>query len=156
MILNGLKDFFEDLKRKQSDDQENSKKCFVFDRNKKYFEEKTWEDIKVGDIVRVLEDDEFPADLVLLHSSNLDGNCFIETKNLDGETNLKIKQSEGKISDFTRDEISLGFLSGVLHTKLPNENIFDFEAEMKIYTKIYSSDTEKNMNHIYNRSISKI
>ena len=35
----------------------------------------------------------FPADLVLLSSSNPEGMCFVETMNLDGETNLKIKKA---------------------------------------------------------------
>lgn len=35
----------------------------------------------------------FPADLVLLSSSNAEGVCYIETTNLDGETNLKIKKA---------------------------------------------------------------
>jgi magnesium-transporting ATPase (P-type) len=35
----------------------------------------------------------FPADLVLLQSSTPQGICSIETSNLDGETNLKIKQA---------------------------------------------------------------
>ena len=35
----------------------------------------------------------FPADLVLLSSSNEDGICYVETINLDGESNLKIKQA---------------------------------------------------------------
>ena len=35
----------------------------------------------------------FPADLVLLSSSNPEGMCYIETMNLDGETNLKIKKA---------------------------------------------------------------
>ena len=32
-----------------------------------------------------------PADLLLLFTSHAKQDCFIETKNLDGETNLKTK-----------------------------------------------------------------
>lgn len=34
----------------------------------------------------------FPADLLLISSSEPQGMTYIETSNLDGETNLKIKQ----------------------------------------------------------------
>lgn len=34
----------------------------------------------------------FPADLVLLSSGHPEGVCYIETMNLDGETNLKLKK----------------------------------------------------------------
>ena len=33
----------------------------------------------------------FPADILKLQSSDPKGNCNIETKNFDGETNLKMK-----------------------------------------------------------------
>lgn len=133
IVLNGMKDFIEDLKRKRSDDYENNKKCYVFDRQNNYFVEKSWKYIQVGDIVRILDNEEFPADLVMLHSSNAEGNCYIETKNLDGETNLKIKQSEAILSHFSKNEMNLSVLSGVLHTRLPNENIFEFDATMKLF-----------------------
>lgn len=55
------------------------------------FKNRKWKDINVGDIVRVRANEEVPADIVLLSSSDVEGNCFIETKNLDGETNLKNK-----------------------------------------------------------------
>ena len=48
-----------------------------------------WAEVQVGDIVRVVCNDVIPADMLLLHSSDVDGRCFIETSNIDGESNLK-------------------------------------------------------------------
>ena len=38
-----------------------------------------------------MADQYFPADLIVLRSSNPSGLAYVETKNLDGETNLKHK-----------------------------------------------------------------
>jgi len=43
-----------------------------------------WEDVVVGDIVRVKNWQPFPSDLLLISSSAADGLCYIETSNLDG------------------------------------------------------------------------
>jgi P-type E1-E2 ATPase len=45
--------------------------------------------VAVGDIVRVDNDHAFPADLVFIAANTEDGLAFINTMNLDGETNLK-------------------------------------------------------------------
>jgi len=45
----------------------------------------------VGNIVKVVEDGFFPADLILLNSPGPKGTLYVETKNLDGETNLKMR-----------------------------------------------------------------
>ncbi|KAK4685890.1 phospholipid-translocating ATPase, partial [Tremellales sp. Uapishka_1] len=48
-----------------------------------------WEDVRVGDIVKIYDGEQFPADLVILSTSEEEDVAYIETKNLDGETNLK-------------------------------------------------------------------
>lgn len=43
--------------------------------------------------MKISENEYLPADVMILNTSEKKGACFIETKNLDGETNLKIKNS---------------------------------------------------------------
>ena len=50
-----------------------------------------WGDVCVGDVLLVKQNEFFPADMVLMSSSDEEGGCYVETKNLDGETNLKTK-----------------------------------------------------------------
>jgi phospholipid-transporting ATPase len=51
-----------------------------------------WADIRVGDILHIMQDEIFPADLLVL-GSNIEGMCYIETGALDGEKNLKPKSA---------------------------------------------------------------
>ena len=50
-----------------------------------------WKDLKVGDVILLKNNDAMPADILILSTSEKDCLCFVESKNLDGETNLKIR-----------------------------------------------------------------
>jgi P-type E1-E2 ATPase len=86
-----IKDAFEDFKRYKSDKSENEAPANVLSKSDHTFSVAETQKIIVGDIVRVDNDETIPSDILLLHTSDPKGQCFIETKNLDGETNLKIK-----------------------------------------------------------------
>lgn len=57
------------------------------------FKKDYWKNVRVGDFVRLYNEEEVPADIVVLSTSDPDGACYVETKNLDGETNLKVRQA---------------------------------------------------------------
>ena len=52
----------------------------------------------MGDVLKVREDEGIPADMVLLHTAQ-DNISYVETKDIDGETNLKLKSANMKLSD---------------------------------------------------------
>lgn len=93
IVVSMLKDIFEDLKRHRSDNYENNLKVLVADLKTNTFVARRWSELHVGQLVKIQQNEYFPADIVLLNSSAPKGICYIETKNLDGETNLKHKQS---------------------------------------------------------------
>ncbi len=66
----------------KSDHQLNARQCKIYDGSQ--FVSKKWRDVKVGDICRIESKEFFPADLILLSSSEPEGLCYIETSNLDG------------------------------------------------------------------------
>ncbi|CCE40232.1 uncharacterized protein CPAR2_102700 [Candida parapsilosis] len=61
------------------------------DMNRASFKNRYWKDVNVGDMIRIRADEEVPADVVIVSTSDPEGNCYVETKNLDGETNLKTR-----------------------------------------------------------------
>lgn len=81
-----LKDFFEDWIRRSSDSEENNKTVRMENGNSK-----KWGELGVGDVIIVSEGEHFPADVIIIDVSDGEKLAFVETKNLDGETNLKSK-----------------------------------------------------------------
>ena len=69
VALSMIKDAYEDYKRHKEDAFENNSVCSVYSAEQGKFVESQWKKIQVGDIVRVDEDTFFPADMVVLSSS---------------------------------------------------------------------------------------
>ncbi|KAG5263969.1 hypothetical protein AALO_G00270670 [Alosa alosa] len=89
LALTAIKDGWEDFRRYQTDQKLNNLPCSVYSRREMGFMERRWKDMRVGDFVKVVSNETIPADILLLHTSDPNGVCLMETSNLDGETNLK-------------------------------------------------------------------
>ena len=51
--------------------------------------------IKVGDVIKVYQNERIPADMVLLQTTEKSGSVFIRTDQLDGETDWKLRKAVG-------------------------------------------------------------
>jgi phospholipid-transporting ATPase len=117
----------EDWKRKTQDKELNRSKTKVLVGTS--FEETRWINVRVGDIVRVESEEPFPADLILMASSEPEGLCYIETANLDGETNLKIKQAIPETANLVSPS-ELSRLSGRVKSEQPNSSLYTYEGTL--------------------------
>ncbi|KAI9218647.1 hypothetical protein BC828DRAFT_388015 [Blastocladiella britannica] len=67
-----------------------------------------WASVRVGDIVCLRGDQVIPADMVLLAASGMHSIAYVETKSLDGETNLKLRMGFPEFSYMAEEMTSLG------------------------------------------------
>jgi phospholipid-transporting ATPase len=129
LLVSAGKEWVEDYRRKTSDKQLNSSKARVLKGSK--FEDTKWVNVSVGDIIRVESEEPFPADIVLLASSEPEGLCYIETANLDGETNLKIKQAIPETCTMV-SATDISRLGGKLRSEQPNSSLYTYEATLTV------------------------
>ncbi|CAG0923824.1 unnamed protein product [Notodromas monacha] len=89
-----------------------------------------WSKLKVGDMVRVRNDSLFPADLVLLSSSEPNAMAYVETSNLDGETNLKVRQGLAHTSKLLEPKDLNRFVCTV-ECESPNRHLYEFVGTLR-------------------------
>lgn len=130
LSVSAVKEFIEDIKRSNADKELNNSTVDILTATGT-FERRRWIKVQVGDIVRVNSEEPFPADMILLASSEPEGLCYIETANLDGETNLKIKQAKEETSHLV-NPTELSHLKGKIISEQPNSSLYTFEATMEL------------------------
>lgn len=92
--------------------------------------------------MKVDKDEFFPADLLLLSSSYEDAICYVETMNLDGETNLKLKQGlEATLSLYS--DSSFESFKALVKCEDPNANLYSFIGSMEFEQNQYSLSTQQ-------------
>lgn len=99
------------------------------------FKKDHWKNLNVGDFVRIYNDDELPADVIILSTSDPDGACYVETKNLDGETNLKVRQALrcGQSLKHARDCERAEFR---IESEPPQPNLYKYNGAIKWFQDV--------------------
>ncbi|CAL5869103.1 uncharacterized protein PFLUO_LOCUS3331 [Penicillium psychrofluorescens] len=94
------------------------------------FKRDYWKNLQVGDFVRLFNDDPVPADVVVLSTSDPDGACYIETKGLDGETNLKVRHALhcGRQVRHARDCEKAEFY---IESEAPQPNLYSYNGAIR-------------------------
>ncbi|XP_047028925.1 probable phospholipid-transporting ATPase IM [Helicoverpa armigera] len=141
LALTAVKDAYDDFQRHQNDSQVNHRRAKTL-RNGKLVEEK-WASVQVGDVIR-LENDQFvAADILLLSSSEPNGLCYIETAELDGETNLKCRQCLLETAAMGQDDAQLGAFDGEIVCETPNNLLNKFDGTLSWRNQHFSLDNDK-------------
>lgn len=167
LSLTAIKDAYDDFQRHVSDSQVNNRisKCLRIGKlvNEKwsgvqvrkqlpqssltylhdYLNLMTSVFIQVGDIIRMENDQFVAADILLLSSSEPNGLCFIETAELDGETNLKIKQCLVETAAMSQREDLLWDFNGEIICEPPNNLLNKFEGTLMWKNQRFPLDNEK-------------
>ena len=123
----------EDYHRHRFDNELNSEPVTVY-RDGKWIETFSGT-LKMGEIVKVKEDHQLPADIILLDSSSPDGIAYIETANLDGEKNLKLKTpNKASIGKLTNNNQLLETfdLSGNCSGDKPNDQLYKYDGTVEM------------------------
>ena len=142
LLVTSLKEGAEDLQRARSDAFENNRHVHIitFAEDGTEIETiKSSQEVKPGDIIKLKGQTQVPVDMLLVLTSMYeDGNkCYIETANIDGETNLKMKEAPAMLMDLCKGAVAAGkaipeLFAGSMEFEAPNKNIHNFVGTLKL------------------------
>ncbi|XP_072246377.1 phospholipid-transporting ATPase IC [Leuresthes tenuis] len=143
LSVRGLKDLASDMARRRCDSEINSRPCDVLISQS--FNTAQWKDLCVGDVLRLHKGQIIPADLLLLCSSEPHSLCYVETSDIDGETNLKYRQAlsptHNELTSHPSEE-ALGAFDGVVLCEEPNNRLYTFRGQLQWQGECFLLDNE--------------
>ncbi|CAL0303621.1 unnamed protein product [Lupinus luteus] len=133
LLVTAVKDAFEDWRRHRSDRIENNRLASVLVNGQ--FQEKKWKDVRVGEVIKIIANETMPCDIVLLSTSDPTGVAYVQTINLDGESNLKTRYAKQETHSKLPEKEKY---QGLIKCEKPNRNIYGFQGNMEIDGKTLS------------------
>ncbi|KAL3629997.1 Alanine aminotransferase 2 [Castilleja foliolosa] len=134
--VSATKEAWDDYNRYLSDKKANEKEVWIVRQGTRKLIQA--QDIRVGSIVWLRENDEVPSDLVLLGTADPQGICYVETAALDGETDLKTRLIPSACMGI--DVELLHKIKGVIECPSPNKDIRRFDANMRLFPPFLDND----------------
>uniref|UniRef100_A0A2K5P1N5 Phospholipid-transporting ATPase n=1 Tax=Cercocebus atys TaxID=9531 RepID=A0A2K5P1N5_CERAT len=139
--VTAIKDLVDDVARHKMDKEINNRTCEVIKDGR--FKVAKWKDIQVGDVIRLKKNDFVPADILLLSSSEPNSLCYVETAELDGETNLKFKMSLEITDQYLQREDTLATFDGFVECEEPNNRLDKFTGTLFWRNTSFPLDADK-------------
>ncbi|XP_038259336.1 LOW QUALITY PROTEIN: phospholipid-transporting ATPase ID-like [Dermochelys coriacea] len=141
LTVSGVKDAIDDFNRYKSDNHVNNRPVQVLINGS--LKDDKWMNIQVGDIIKLENNNFVTADLLLLSSSEPHSLTYIETAELDGETNLKVKQALTVTAELGEDLQKLTDFNGEVKCEAPNNKLDKFTGSLTLHGEKFALDNEK-------------
>ncbi|KAF9167782.1 putative aminophospholipid-translocase [Actinomortierella ambigua] len=119
------KEAYDDIKRYRRDQEANSQlyQCLQPGGGFKTIPSSS---IKVGDMIVVHKNQNVPADMILLRTTEESGACFIRTDQLDGETDWKLRLAVPYTQQLPNDEALMDLNGASVYADAPHKDIHSF------------------------------
>ncbi|KYQ90011.1 P-type ATPase [Tieghemostelium lacteum] len=129
-LISATKEAFDDYNRAKRDKVANERVYQRIVRGQKEPQIVLSQDIQVGDIIYLPNNSEVPCDMTILGSSDPEGSCYVQTANLDGETDLKTRYALPETSQMKHQDFEQ--FKGVIECPCPNPDIYRFDSRIAL------------------------
>ncbi|KAJ3018596.1 hypothetical protein HKX48_002791 [Thoreauomyces humboldtii] len=103
-----------------------------------------WKDLHIGDYVLLRANDRIPADILVISTDDPLSACFVETKGLDGETNLKCLEGLKETHHIrTAEDCKAARL--IIEAEAPTLNLYTFSGTLTLQTQMTQSSSVLDM-----------
>lgn len=130
ITLSLLREAVEDYDRYKSDLETNRSSCNVLCNGVPLPHH--WNDVQVGNLLLIKDEEPFPADLILLACDHNLGVCYIETSSLDGEKGLKAKNSLKETETVKSTENLKELSEWEIECPVPDAMIYQFQGTIHL------------------------
>jgi phospholipid-translocating ATPase len=128
LVVTLIKEAFDDIYRYKQDRKTNSEKYQKI--TSKGYVEVMSEDIRIGDLIELNQNERIPADMIVIKTLDDHGSLFVRTDQLDGETDWKLRKAPGLTQKVQLDELTS--IQGFIQIDPPNKMIYEFKGVLRV------------------------